>query len=113
MIDKGQIIEEGNHESLIHIRGLYYDLVEAQKLQVEEEQYKGPANATTALLNQADDEQKTDGLVVVNRNLPTSSAIDRDVQEKKVIKRGVNVWKNRIINHCYRRKNLVQLYLYF
>ena len=31
VIDKGQVIEEGDHDSLMNARGTYYDLVEQQK----------------------------------------------------------------------------------
>ena len=30
VIDKGQVIEEGDHDSLMNARGTYYDLVEQQ-----------------------------------------------------------------------------------
>ncbi|CAF3853767.1 unnamed protein product, partial [Rotaria sp. Silwood1] len=37
VIKNGKIIEEGNHEALMLMQGAYYDLVEAQKLNMNEE----------------------------------------------------------------------------
>jgi hypothetical protein len=37
---KGEVIEEGNHNSLMHARGTYYGLVEQQNLRKAEEEFE-------------------------------------------------------------------------
>ena len=38
VMGKGQVIEEGNHESLMQLQGTYFSLVQQQALQTEEEE---------------------------------------------------------------------------
>ncbi len=40
VMHKGEVIEEGNHNSLMHARGTYYGLVEQQNLRKAEEEFE-------------------------------------------------------------------------
>jgi ATP-binding cassette subfamily B (MDR/TAP) protein 1 len=40
VMHKGKVIEEGNHDSLMHARGTYYGLVEQQNLRKAEEDFE-------------------------------------------------------------------------
>ncbi|CAF4087238.1 unnamed protein product [Rotaria sp. Silwood2] len=56
VMHKGEIVEEGNHDSLMHNRGIYYGFVEAQNLHMNEEEFERHEMTRPILASQVDDE---------------------------------------------------------
>ncbi|CAF4894053.1 unnamed protein product [Rotaria sp. Silwood1] len=91
VIKNGKIIEEGNHEALMHMQGAYYDLVEAQKLNMNEEdneQLEFQKVTTIIRPNQTDnehlDERKISNSAIVNHNSLVYYPVDEVTRSVKV-----------------------------
>ena len=59
VMDKGEVVEEGDHESLMNTRGVYFGLVEQQNLRLaeEEEQLAFERQESSAIV-QADQQEE-------------------------------------------------------
>jgi hypothetical protein len=65
-MNKGEIVEEGDHESLMRSRGTYFSLVEQQNLRLAEEEeqlaFERQENVALVRAHQSDENQVDDGL---------------------------------------------------
>ena len=92
VLQKGQIIEDGDHNSLMKDRGVYFNLVQQQTLPQSEEK------ESTQILSSNDLGGKTHN---VQLEVITNSSISTANVEEKVMKRNRNIMIK--FDYCIRR----------
>ncbi|CAF3631938.1 unnamed protein product [Rotaria sp. Silwood1] len=83
VLDKGSVIEEGNHKTLMDERGVYYGLVEAQNLHVNDKDRKTDENDEDDDISVDDDELNQSTRISVHNKSCHNKSIEEDQISQK------------------------------